>query len=124
MLRAALTSFAGLLLLGSTAWAGTFPIPAEEPVATISIPDAWEPKPYDGGVEATSADGGVYIAVEMVKADDLKAATAEGIGWFSKQGVDLDADSMKTREMKMGGMPAFDMTFTGKDKQGPTPACR
>ena len=102
------------------ALAGTFPVPSEDPVGTVSIPDSWEPKPYEGGVEGTSSDGGVYIAVEQVEANDVGSATEEGIKWFAKQGVELDGSSLKTQDMKINGLPAFDMAMKGKDKDGPT----
>ncbi len=46
-----------LCLAPSLAAAGTFPVPAENPIATVSIPDSWSPNAYEGGVEGTSADG-------------------------------------------------------------------
>jgi hypothetical protein len=119
MNRLAALSFIALLAFPSLALAKTFPIPDDNPVATVSIPDAWEPKTYEGGVEATSADGAIYVAVESVAAADVKSATEEGVKYFVKQGVTLDADSLKTREIKIGGLDAFDLAFTGKDKNGP-----
>jgi hypothetical protein len=118
MLRNVLAAL--VLFAPVSAFAETYPIPSENPVATVSIPQTWEPKPYDGGVEATSPDGKVYIAVESVSADDVKDGVKEGIEWFAKQGVDLDADSMKTTETNGPGGASFEMTFTGKDKDGPT----
>lgn len=109
-----------LVFVPSLALAKTFPIPADEPVATVSIPDNWEPKDYDGGVEATSADGKVYIAAEMVEADAVEKATSEGVEFFSKQGVEIDPNSMKTHSGKEAGADSFEITFTGKDKDGPT----
>jgi hypothetical protein len=106
-------------LVSSTAIAKTFPIPDENPIATVSMPDKWESSAYDGGIESTSPDGAIYVALEMVKANDVKSATEEGIEFFAKQGVDIDADSMKTRETKINGLDAFDLEFTGKDKNGP-----
>jgi hypothetical protein len=118
MLRIAFAAL--LLLIPVGAGAETFSIPSEDAVATISIPEEWGPKPYDGGVEANSPDGKVYVAVEMVAADDVKDAVKEGIEWYAKQGVEIDADSMKTTESNGGGASSFEMTFAGKDKDGPT----
>ena len=115
-----LAAAALILLAPVSAFADTFPIPGENPVATVTIPEAWGPKAYEGGVEATSPDGKVYIAVEGVAADDVKDAVKEGIEWFDKQGVEIDADSMKTHETKGAEGASFEMTFTGKDKDGPT----
>ena len=98
--------------------AGTFPIPGENPVATVSIPDKWESSAYDGGIESTSPDGTIYVALEMVAAKDVKTATEEGVEWFAKQGVQIDPGSLKTKDTKINGLDAFDMQFTGKDKDG------
>ena len=105
-------------LAPSLALADTFPVPAENPVATVSIPDKWESSPYDGGIESTSPDGAIYVALEMVAAKDVKTATEEGVEWFAKQGVEIDPGSLKTKETKINGLDAFDMQFTGKDKDG------
>ncbi|MBV8472775.1 MAG: hypothetical protein JO107_08460 [Hyphomicrobiales bacterium] len=120
MLRSALLAALAIALGASAASAGTFPVPDENPIATVSIPDAWEPKAYDGGVEATSNDGAIYIAVEQVKAEDIKSAIEEGIKFFLKSGVDIDAASQKQTETKINGLDAFDLSFAGKDKNGPT----
>ena len=113
-------SLALILAAPSIASAGTFPVPDENPIATVSIPDAWSPKPYDGGVEATSPDAGVYVAVEAVDAKDVGPATEDGINWFAKQGVEIDAKSIKTQDAKINGMEAFDIEMLGTDKDGPT----
>ena len=118
MLRSAVVAL--ILLNASAAFAKTFPVPSEDPVATVTIPESWEPKDYDGGVEATSPDGKVYIAAEVVQADEIKQAVKEGIEWYDKQGVEIDPDSMKTKEGKEAGADSFELTFTGKDKDGPT----
>jgi len=118
MLR--LAAVACLLLAPSLAFAKTFPVPADNPVATVSIPSSWAPHDYDGGVEATSADGKVYIAVEVVEADEIKKAIGDGVEFFVKQGVEIDPDSMKTRNGKQAGADSFEITFSGKDKDGPT----
>jgi hypothetical protein len=118
MKRLAIAFLLAACLLPAFAVAGTFPIPTDNPVATVSIPDSWEPKPYEGGVEGTSADGKVYVAVEQVEAADVKAAVEEGFKFFIKQGVELDPKSMTTKDIKINGLDAFDMVASGKDKDG------
>ena len=117
-LRFAAALFA-LSLAPSLAFAGTFPIPAENPIATVSIPDSWSPNAYDGGVEGTSADGKLYVAFESVAANDVKSATEEGLKYYIKNGVEIDQSSMKTKDIKINSLDAFDLSFTGKDKDGP-----
>ena len=114
-LRFAAALFA-LSLAPSLAFAGTFPIPAENPIATVSIPDSWSPNAYDGGVEGTSADGKLYVAFESVAANDVKSATEEGLKYYIKNGVEIDQSSMKTKDIKINSLDAFDLSFTGKDK--------
>ena len=109
---------AALVLLSSAAMAKTFPVPSDDPIATVSLPDAWSPEPYDGGVEATSDDGKIYVAIEQVAAADVKSAIEEGLKFFVKSGVEIASDSMKTKETKINNLDAFDITFTGKDKDG------
>jgi hypothetical protein len=120
MSRIAAIVFAFLLFAPASAFAKTFPIPTDDPIATISLPEKWEPSEYDGGVEATSPDGAVYIAVEMVRSNDVGSTAEEGVKFFAKQGVEIDDKSLKTQDIKINGLPAFDMTMSGKDKDGPT----
>jgi hypothetical protein len=108
-----------LCLAPSLAIAGTFPIPAENPIATVSIPDTWSPNAYDLGVEGTSADGKLYVAFESVDAADVKTATEEGLKYYVKNGVEIDPASMKTKDIKINNLDAFDLSFTGTDKSGP-----
>jgi hypothetical protein len=110
---------ASVVFLSSAAMAKTFPVPAEDPIAKVSLPDSWGPNAYESGVEATSDDGKIYVAIEQVAADDVKSATEEGIKFFVKSGVEIDSNSMKTKQIKINSLDAFDITFTGKDKNGP-----
>jgi hypothetical protein len=119
MTRLLFLALFALSLAASAASAATFPIPAEDPIATVSIPDSWDPKTYDEGVEATSGDGAIYVAIEQVAADDVKSATEEGLKFFIKSGVEIDSSSLKTKDIKINDLDAFDMSFTGKDKDGP-----
>ena len=119
MMRLVFLASLALGLAASAANAATFPIPAEDPIATVSIPDSWDPKTYEGGVEATSDDGAIYIAIEQVAAEDVKSATEEGLKFFVKSGVEINFDSQKSKDIKINALDAFDMSFTGKDKNGP-----
>jgi hypothetical protein len=107
-----------LVCLAASANAKTFPITEDNPIATVSVPDEWGPNAYDGGVEATSPDGAVYIAVEQVAADDVKSAVEEGIKFFLKSGVVIDPATQKMQDIKINGLPAYDVAFSGKDKDG------
>jgi hypothetical protein len=57
--------------------AGDFKLPDDNPVASFTIPASWSPSEYEDGVEATSDDGSIYIAVEAAdisSSDDVSSA--------------------------------------------------
>jgi len=119
MVRSILVALVAFAFLPGSVLAKTFPVPGDDPIATVSIPDSWNPESYEGGVEATSDDSKIYVAIEQVAAADVKSATEEGIKFFVKSGVEIDASSMQTKQIKINNLDAFDITFTGKDKDGP-----
>jgi hypothetical protein len=119
MLRGLLLSAALLAFSSSLASADTFPILDKNPVATVSVPAAWKPHAYEGGVEGASADGKVYVAVEVVDGPNVGETAKEGLKWFADQGVKIDENSLKSTEIKVNGMKALDNEFTGVDKLGP-----
>jgi hypothetical protein len=114
---------AAAALLGAAAplpaWAKVFPIPTDDPIATINVPDAWEPDTFEGGVEMNSPDNEVYIAAEQVEADDLTDAVAETVKTLAKDGLEIDTSTKKEKDITINGLKAHDLAYTGKDKDGP-----
>jgi hypothetical protein len=104
----------------SAAFAERFKLPEDSPVATINIPESWEPKTYDNGVEATSDDGSVYLAVEAVDVtgDAIGDSIEECIKYLKKKGVTFDAASQKKTEGNLNGFPFYDLSWQGKDEDG------
>ena len=120
MYRIAFVALFAFWVIASPVSAKTFPIPSDNPVATVNIPNSWEPNEYDGGVEGTSKDGQFYFAFEAVNRKDSAEATRESMLWFKKQGVVLDLNSQTTNESMLNGLPVYVISYTGKDKDGPT----
>ena len=120
MNRIAATVLFSFVMLTSASLAKTFSLPEDKPVATFTIPDAWEPNDYDVGVEATSEDGNFYIAFETLDKKDSKEATRAAMLWFAAQGVTLDPQSMTSDEIVFSGAPALAVSFKGRDEDGPT----
>jgi hypothetical protein len=112
----------GVCAFVSLAQAKSYPIPSEDPIGTVSIPDEWSVNEYDGGVEGTSPDGKIYVAVEEVKADDVKAAITDGLKFFDKQGLTIDEAKITTKDTKLNGLDALDIDLPATDKNGPTSA--
>lgn len=104
-------------LLPGLADAKTVKLTGARPVATVTIPDSWNPDEYDGGVEAQSPDDEVYVAVEMSSLKGLENATMEAIKFFHKQGVTLNGDPVQS-EHKLNGMDVVDLAWNGRDKDG------
>jgi hypothetical protein len=110
----------GFCLTSSASLAETYSIPNNNPVATVNIPGSWKAQAYKGGVEGLSPDGRVYVAVEGIDGNNVKAATEASIKWFQNEGVQIDESSAGSKELTTpDGLKALEMTFTGTDKTGP-----
>ena len=120
MYRHAAAALVAIFTLTSACLAKTFSIPEDSPVATVNIPNSWDPSAYDNGVEATSEDGNFYFAFEALDKKDSKEATRAAMLWFAAQGVELNPQSMTSDEILFAGAPAFALSFTGRDEDGPT----
>lgn len=110
--------FSLLLALSSSVGAARHNVPEENPVVTVTAPDGWNFEDYDKGVELTSDDGEVYIAVESTDAKGVEKSIDEAMAYLRKKGVTVDEKSMKQRESKVGGKDALLVSWDGKDEEG------
>jgi hypothetical protein len=99
--------------------AGTHKVPNEEPVATITIPDDWKTDEIEGGIEATSNDGEVYLAIEETDSDSIKESLDDAVKYLKSKGVTVTESSIKQEEGKLGDMDVVDISWDGKDEDGP-----
>ncbi|PYJ09998.1 MAG: hypothetical protein DMF06_08020 [Verrucomicrobia bacterium] len=99
-------------------FAKTFKIPEEKAFASITIPDDWQSKEIDNGVESQSADNEVYFAVEATDAKGMDKSIEEAVKYLQEQGVTVDDKTMKSTEGKVNGMDGVDVSWKGKDKEG------
>ena len=124
MKKLSLARFAmlGFLSFGlpAHAMAESFTMPDGKPVVSITIPDDWETGEIDDGVEATSPDKNVYIAAELVKADNVEAAAKEALKYLVDNGVVIDEATKKEKTFKIGDLEAYELGWQGKDEDGPT----
>ncbi len=102
------------------AQAKAFKLGDEEAVSWVSVPDTWEPKEIDDGVEGTSPDKETYVAAEIVDGEDLGAAVKEEDKFFRKQKIKIKADSKKESKTTVNGLEAFDYSWDATDEDGPT----
>ncbi len=102
--------------------AKTHKVPDEDDaVASIDIPNGWEIEQIEGGVGASSPDEAVYFAVVAVSdAKSMDAEIEDTFRMLKEHNVELDDSTKKEGKFKVNGMDAEEITFEGKDEEGPT----
>jgi hypothetical protein len=93
-------SFSVLCLLLSSGLAHADPVelrPGEQ-IAEFTIPDHWEVKRIDAGVQLFSNDYEVYIWIETHKPDQFQQIVAAHDAYLKKQGVDVGSSDEEKRQ--------------------------
>lgn len=109
-----------VLMLPLQAHAATLLFPSEAPIASITIPDAWEPKETDAGVDATSEDGAVYFSADIANLESIEKVTSDAVDFLQENGVTIDGKSAKeTPVEEINGLKMTTIDWDGKDKDGP-----
>jgi hypothetical protein len=109
---------AAALMLATTATAAEMKFPSAEPVASITLPDTWTANETDTGMEVTTADGSIYLGVDIAEPKDTEQVVKEAIDWLGTQGVTVDLATQKQSEAKINGRDIFFIEWKGKDKEG------
>ncbi|MGI8480970.1 MAG: hypothetical protein ACR2MF_02710, partial [Chthoniobacterales bacterium] len=112
-----LVAFFSLAVI-APAFAATHKIPDDNPLATVTAPDGWKALTYDQGVELTSDDGEVYIAIEVTEAKSVDKSIDAALAFLKKKGVTVDEKTAKTKENKVGENDAVSISWEGKDEEG------
>jgi hypothetical protein len=110
---------AAALFLSSAAYAGELQIPSNRPVISVTVPDDWDTNETDTGTEINSADGSVYLAIDIAspkKTGDMIDGAAK---FLDTQGVTIDEKTQKYTEDKLNGKDIIYIEWAGKDKDGP-----
>lgn len=119
-MKAPITAAFVACLLASGAFAGELRFPSDEPVASITFPDDWtSAKETETGIDATSPDDSIYLAVDVADAKDTDAVVKDAIDYLAGQGVTVDAATAKQDEGTLNGMKVFNVDWDGTDKDGP-----
>ncbi len=95
-------------------------VPSDEfAIASIDIPDDWEPDEISNGVAGTSDDGAVYLAVVAVGSEKgMSAEIDDTFAMLKEHNVELDQSTKKENKFKINGLDAEEMLFQGKDEDG------
>jgi glucose/arabinose dehydrogenase len=109
----------GLTLFTSLAPAGTIKIPADEPAATATIPDSWEPEEDEDGVLAESPDNVATIFLEIVADEKEMEATIEGsLEWLVKDHeVKVDAATKEEKDFEDAGRKWSRISWSAESKE-------
>ncbi len=121
MNKTLLTIIVAAAISVTTAHAKTMKLGASgKPVATIDIPDSWEPSEIENGVECQSDDDAVYLAATAVSSKKgMDAEIDDTFNMLKAHNVELNEGSKHERKFKIKGMDAEEMMFEGKDEDGP-----
>ncbi|MBB4952619.1 hypothetical protein H4S14_000661 [Agrobacterium vitis] len=104
--------------LPSVSFADTLLFPSDAPVAQITIPADWEPKETESGIDATSADEAIYLAVDVATARTSDKVIDEAIAFLEKNGVKIDGSTQKQTDEVINGMDMTNFDWTGTDDDG------
>ncbi|HMJ07237.1 MAG TPA: PsbP-related protein [Chthoniobacterales bacterium] len=119
-------TFSLLLLVAAlsafSASAKTLKVPSDEfAIASIDIPDDWEPEEITNGVAGNSPDEAVYLAVVAVGSEKgMSAEIDDTFAMLKEHDVTLDEASKKENKFKINDLEAEEMLYQGKDQDGPT----
>ncbi len=97
-----------------------YKLPGEKSVASIDIPDAWNPAAIPRGYQLQTNDKSVYLAIEV--ADNEKDTTTiidESDAMLKEHKVDLNKVNRKDNRFKVNDLPAEEIMYLGRDEEGP-----
>ena len=121
MIKSLLTLLIVTSFTAISAHGKTMKLPNEDfAIASIDIPNSWDPEEINNGVAGTSADKAVYISVVAVGSEKgMNAELDDTFDMLKEHKVNLDQSSKKENKFKINGMDAEEMVFQGKDEDGP-----
>lgn len=121
MIKTTFLALAFAALTFTSVQAKTMKVPSEDfAIASVKIPDSWEPTEIDNGVVGTSPDKAVYLSVVGVGSEKgMNAELESTFAMLKEHKVDLNQSSKKENKFKINGLDAEEMLFQGKDEDGP-----
>lgn len=110
-LAVALAGFSAL-----PAMAGALQITDADPVAVVTVPDAWTSAKIKRGVEIRTPDEEIYLWFELVAPGELDTLQKEHNSYFEKEGVTVTGASETVKQEVKGKAWSFtELKAKGKD---------
>lgn len=111
---------AAFVLAPFFAHAETLKFPSEAPIASVKIPDDWEPKETESGVDATSPDAAIYFSIDVASDKTMDKVIDDAIKFLVDNGVKIDENSKSdSGDVDINGMRFGSIEFDGSDADGP-----
>ena len=117
-MKSLIISALAALAFAGMAQAAEMKFPSEEPVASITLPDGWQANETESGMEVTTADGSIYLSVDVAEPKDTEKVITDAVEWLGTQGVTVDPATQNESEGKLNGRDIFYLDWKGKDKEG------
>jgi hypothetical protein len=101
--------------------AKTYKLPNEDfAIASIDMPDSWNPTVVENGIWGQTTDTAVYMSVVAVGSEKgMQGEIEDTIEMLNKHKVTLDDSTKKENKFKAGGFDATELLYQGKDEDGP-----
>ena len=111
---------AAIALAPFFAQAETLKFPSDAPIASVKIPDDWEPKETVSGIEATSPDAAIYFSIDVATDANMDKVIEDAIKFLTDNGVTIDEKTKSdSGDVEINGMTFGSIEFDGKDADGP-----
>ena len=106
-------------VLVAPAFSETHKVPADDPIATIQIPNKWQSKEVGEGVEANSPDGALHFLVLPVEANKIAESMGEAMRYLrNRDAITVKSESLKQEKGNLRGMETRNVSWQGKDMKG------
>jgi len=121
MIKSILSLIVFSSFLAAPVFAKTLKLPNDEfAIASINMPNDWQPEEINNGVAAESPDKAVYLAVVAVGNEKgMNAELDDTFDFLKEHNVQLDKNSKQEGKFKINDLQAEELTFQGKDEDGP-----
>ncbi len=108
-----------LVALSTPAFAKNFAVPADDPAATIALPDDWKLTEIDYGYSAMSPDKDIFFSVEYAGGKSVEEMTALNDSWLKENNIKLEGEPEKTED-DFNGIKGSVLMYKATDENGPT----
>lgn len=115
-MRSAILSAVVLAALSGAACARNLALPEKSPAVALTLPDTWEVKDIDSGIQAIPPDKAVYIYANYGDRSELDNTLKSYRDWMKKQKIVVNTPSEST--MDFAGTPGRVIRYDTKGKNG------